>query len=160
MSEILNRYRITSPFGWRDSPFDSQKKEFHTGIDLADGNHELLCFISGLCRRSRIGNFGEGNYIQIVSEIAGVNYYTNYFHCEETWVNEGNAIQRYDSIGIMGNTGYSTGTHLHFEVFTMSPNINDTVRYFMRNGRYKIIGKRMFFDPKRFLYAYELRENL
>jgi len=153
---MIDKYRITSKFGNRNDPFEPSQKEFHTGIDIVnDTDLSLYAFINGFCRRARWGNFGEGKYIQTVTDIHGIKYYTNYFHNQENWIIEGDLVQIGDKIGIQGQTGYSKGIHTHLEIFTMSYNMpNDDIKYFMRNRRYKIIAKRIFFDPQYFFESY------
>ncbi len=56
---------------------------------------------------------GYGNYVKI--QHAG-NIQTLYGHLKETWVDEGNEVEVHSELGIAGNTGDSTGDHLHFEV--------------------------------------------
>jgi murein DD-endopeptidase MepM/ murein hydrolase activator NlpD len=46
----------------------------------------------------------------------GGGLYTRYGHLAETWVREGDVVQRGQIIGIVGSTGISTGPHLHFEI--------------------------------------------
>ena len=53
-----------------------------------------------------------GNHFKIVND----DVVTVYAHCKKIYVKEGDAITRGDAIGEVGNTGNSTGPHLHFEI--------------------------------------------
>ena len=53
-----------------------------------------------------------GNFVEI--ELDGVTF--KYAHLNEIWVKEGDNIKQNDIVGLMGSTGMSTGSHLHFEI--------------------------------------------
>jgi len=105
--------RFTSGFGMRKDPF-SGIRHFHNGIDLAnDTGTRVNAALDG--RVARIGiNPTYGKYV-IVSHANG--YQTWYAHLSRILVSQGNRISQGYKLGEMGNTGYSTGSHLHFSVF-------------------------------------------
>lgn len=118
----MNKYKelkISSEFGMRNNPF-TDKKEFHVGIDfLPDNTNQVWAGFSGVINRVTYGN-REGNYIQIKSKINQVIMYINLFHLEKAadFIKKGIFVRPDDVIGIMGNSGNSTGTHCHYEIWT------------------------------------------
>ena len=117
--------RLTSAYGNRVL---NGKKEFHGGYDLVGiGSATVTCAVPGKVIRSRIvtdkndATWQWGNYV-CVRGSDGLDYY--YCHLKERFVKEGQILRSGDKIGIMGNTGYSFGAHLHFEVRRGSEKIN------------------------------------
>ena len=103
---------ITSPFGWRHSPFGSGL-EFHQGLDIAAPMGTTITASAGGTVISAGWYGGYGNYI-LLDHGGGVA--TGYGHCSQIFVQAGQAIQKGQAIGAVGSTGASTGPHLHFEV--------------------------------------------
>jgi murein DD-endopeptidase MepM/ murein hydrolase activator NlpD len=69
--------------------------------------------------------WGYGNYVVVDhGTIEGRNYKTLYAHMSEVYVSPGQYVQQGESIGRMGSTGLSTGTHLHFEVIVDGVKVN------------------------------------
>lgn len=103
---------ITSPFGWRKSPFRSSP-EFHQGLDIgADMGTPVKAAASGtIISAGWYG--GYGNYI-LIDHGGGMS--TGYGHLSRIDVSNGQQVQRGQLIGAVGSTGMSTGPHLHFEV--------------------------------------------
>ena len=80
---------------------------------------EILSAISG--RVSQISEEGNlGKHIKIENE----NYATVYAHCNDILVQEGNEVKQGDKIATIGNTGNSTGPHLHFEILENGEYVN------------------------------------
>ena len=103
---------LTSPFGNRISPITGQWK-FHAGIDLASpvGTDVYACkngTVSETGFNSTYGNF-------IIIKHAGTKTST-YAHLSKILVQKGDMVSTGQTIGLVGNTGASTGPHLHFEV--------------------------------------------
>ena len=107
------RGRLTSRYGYRRDPFTG-KRAFHTGIDLANRvGTKVLAAREG--KVVSVGNrSGYGNIV-IISHSFG--YRTVYAHLSSASVKRGQRIMRGQTIGYIGNTGRSTGPHLHFEVW-------------------------------------------
>ena len=109
-------FRISSPYGDRPSLGD-----YHNGIDLIglDGDITVTAIMGGRVVQSRMvtshanRTWEWGNYIAILQD-DGVTAY--YCHLDSRRVKQGDRVEAGDEIGIMGNTGYSLGAHLHFEV--------------------------------------------
>lgn len=104
--------RISSGFGWRRHPI-TKARQFHTGIDIPQIKGTLV-YATGNGVVSRKGyNSGYGNFVEI--EHAG-DFSTFYAHLSKITVNVGDWVDIAEQIGCVGNTGISTGNHLHYEV--------------------------------------------
>ncbi len=103
---------VTSGFGRRSSPFTGQSR-MHTGIDISNrpGTPVMAPARGTVTFSGSDGAYG----ISIVIN-HGNNLVTKYAHLQRTLVREGQQVQREDVIGTLGNTGRSTGPHLHYEV--------------------------------------------
>lgn len=102
----------SSRFGWRIDPFTG-KKAFHEGLDFnAEVGTPILAAAGGIVVYS--GSHPEyGNMIEIDH---GNDLVTRYAHASKRGVNVGDVVLRGQKIGEVGNTGRSTGAHLHFEI--------------------------------------------
>lgn len=104
---------ISSPFGYRSNPFTSLRT-FHSAIDIVVKVGTSVRSVSD----GRIADTGYnsvfGNYI-IVKHDSG--YQSLYAHLSKISVKEGSYIDKGSLIGLSGNTGQSTGPHLHFSLF-------------------------------------------
>ncbi len=102
---------ISSPFGWRIHPI-TKRWSFHTGIDIAapEGT-PIFAADSGVVEYAGWKS-GYGNFIIINHGL----YKTAYGHLSKIDVFVGQYVTRGELIGRVGNTGISTGPHLHFEV--------------------------------------------
>lgn len=104
---------ITSGFGHRSDPFN-HRPAFHAGIDLTGKTgQEIKATADGVVKKSLYEKNGFGNFIILRH---GNGYETLFGHMSERLVKKGEKIQRGQVIGLMGNTGRSTGPHLHYEV--------------------------------------------
>lgn len=106
------KFRISSPYGWRKDPF-SGKQKFHSGIDYA-------CELATTVHASGNGivtwadhRSGYGKCI-IIEHSYG--FCSIYGHLAEYYVHKGEFVSTGKVIGFVGSTGRSTGNHLHFEV--------------------------------------------
>ena len=103
---------ITSKFGYRISPFTG-RPTLHTGLDIAASpGTPIYAPADGMVTFAR---FDEG-YGKMVTIDHGHGYQTRYGHLANYYVQEGQRVNRYDIIAAVGNTGRSTGPHLHYEV--------------------------------------------
>jgi murein DD-endopeptidase MepM/ murein hydrolase activator NlpD len=111
---------ITSTFGFRQDPING-RPAFHSGIDMqADYGDKVVATADGLV--IQVGYNGDyGNYIEIKH---GNGFTTGFAHLQSYKVKVGDTIKRGQSIGLAGNTGRSTGVHLHYEVRLNSQPIN------------------------------------
>ncbi len=105
--------RISSPFGKRKDPFN-KNAAFHPGIDFkGDTGDKVRATGNGKVKRSEYNNHGLGNYITVSH---GNGYETTFAHLSKRLVRRGEKITKGQVIGLLGNTGRSTGSHLHYEV--------------------------------------------
>ena len=108
--------RSTSPFGKRKDPFTNQYTE-HQGIDFGTGGERESIVISSSDGKIifKGDNGGYGHSIKIDH---GYGLVTIYAHLKRNndGIDVGDYVKRGDKIGIMGSTGRSTATHLHYEV--------------------------------------------
>ena len=111
---------ITSPYGYRKSPFGSSN-QFHSGIDIgASMGSPVRAAMSG--RVSAVGwDDVLGNYV-VVSHHSG--YRTMYAHLNAVRTKSGAYVGTGERIGDVGSTGLSTGPHLHFTVFKSGVTVN------------------------------------
>ena len=112
------RFRVSSPFGHRPSPFGESDVEWHGGIDLVGiDSKEVVSVTGGRVLVSHWANTGRsaewGNYVAILADGGRVLYYC---HLAERCVSAGEQVKAGQVIGREGATGRVTGAHLHFEV--------------------------------------------
>ncbi|MFZ5989655.1 MAG: M23 family metallopeptidase [Bacillota bacterium] len=104
--------RISSTFGQRTDPLNFRQRK-HEGIDIAASRGQSI-------KAAAIGKvvFSDwnGNYGKTVIIDHGYGLSTLYAHCSSLLVKEGQSVNKGDLIARVGNTGRSTGDHLHFEV--------------------------------------------
>ena len=103
---------ITSRFGTRQDPFNG-KRSSHEGIDFrGKTGDKIYATADGVVKRA-MTNGSYGKYVEIDHQ----NGYTTAFaHMHSYIVRKGDRVQRGQLIGQVGNTGRSTGPHLHYEV--------------------------------------------
>ena len=103
---------ISSRFGYRKSPF-SNRREFHKGLDIANHkNTPIIATADGVV--TFMGN--NGNFGRMIVIDHGFGVITRYAHIEKGLKQIGDPVKRGDEIALMGNTGRSTGSHVHYEV--------------------------------------------
>lgn len=114
-------YRLSSSFGFRSDPFTGRSKR-HTGVDFAlkPGN-PIYATGDGVVEKVKFEFFGYGNQVLIDH---GFGYKTRYAHMKSINVVEGMKVKRGECIGESGNSGRSSGPHLHYEVLYKDKHIN------------------------------------
>lgn len=118
--------RISSFFGARYDPFTLHRKA-HSGVDfVGPQNTEIFATADGFVTLINQSRKGYGNEIVIDHKFG---HKTRYAHLNTILVKEGQKIERGQAIGYMGNTGKSTGTHLHYEVLYLDKPI-DPIYFF------------------------------
>lgn len=105
-------YWLTSPFGGRADPFN-KKRARHKGVDLASrtGN-KIKTMAQGKVTRAGFAG-GYGNLVEVDH---GNGFKTKYAHMNKIYVKKGQQVEAQDVLGEVGNTGRSTGPHLHYEI--------------------------------------------
>ena len=112
-----SNYVFTSEFGWRDL-YGNGNTSFHSGLDIAvpTGSSVLACS-SGKVTVATYNGGDAGVYIEIKHD-NGLT--SKYMHLSELLVSVGDTVKAGETIGLSGNTGQSTGPHLHFTI--LDPN--------------------------------------
>ena len=104
-------YRSSS-YGWRHDPILGIRA-FHNGLDFSAAEGEPIRATAD----GRVKTVGRGpDYGKYVVIDHGDRLETRYAHASKILVSEGDLVQREDVIGLVGNTGRSTGPHLHYEI--------------------------------------------
>ncbi|VFP83137.1 murein DD-endopeptidase MepM [Candidatus Erwinia haradaeae] len=117
----VRKYRVSSPFNPRRTNPVTGRIAPHKGVDfavpigtpvLSIGNGEVI-----------VSTYSEtaGNYIAIRH---GRQYMTRYMHLKTLFVRKGQKVKRGESIALSGNTGRSTGPHIHFETWINNQAVN------------------------------------
>jgi len=119
------------------------KKGYHDGIDIVKKGYQLDDIVAHsdgkviqVIKNCNITTNGKGNNTldennpgNLIKIDHGNGYYTRYLHLKygSVKVNVGDVVKKGEIIGYMGNTGYSLGAHLHFEVWNEQNRINPTI---------------------------------
>ncbi|MEC0093428.1 M23 family metallopeptidase [Paenibacillus macquariensis] len=115
----FENFRLTSPFGMRMHPVDKVMR-FHRGVDLviSPSNGNIKAFVAGEVLHAKMGATGSGfgNYGNLVAIRDDKGYLHVYAHLSSISVKGGQKIDKDQVVGKQGNTGKSSGAHLHYEV--------------------------------------------
>lgn len=108
---LLPQGRIASRFGWRIHPVTGEK-HFHNGIDIVMPiGTPIYAPDDGVIRDVYFNNIG-GKQLLLDTD----NYIFGFAHLSEVFVKKGQRVNKGDLIARSGNTGRTTGAHLHFTV--------------------------------------------
>lgn len=107
----LAQLRINSAYGYRNDPF-TKKKKFHAGIDFATNSEDVYAMMPGRIKEVGFKKNGLGNYVVIDHG----EFQITYGHLHTSIGTKGDYVNAGDIIGLSGNTGRSTGEHLHLTV--------------------------------------------
>jgi len=103
---------LSSTMGWRKDPITGED-DYHSGLDIA-GEKGQPVYATAAGTVSQVGN--QGAYGNLITVDHGFGLQTRYGHLSKFRTKVGAKIQRGDIIGEVGNTGRTTGYHLHYEV--------------------------------------------
>ena len=118
---------VTSEFGVRESPFRSGV-EFHKGLDISTRfGKEVVAPADGLVIMSSYDS-QDGNFVKIDH---GRGLATGFAHLSRIAVKQGMTVKKGDIVGYVGDTGRSTGSHLHYSVFVNNVPVNP--RKYLKN---------------------------
>ena len=110
-------WTITDDYAWRIHPITGERK-FHQAIDIAGTGYNSAVYAAnnGTVITKVAYHYSYGNYI-VIDHNNG--YYTLYAHMNKFMdgIDVGTTVARGQQIGYVGSTGYSTGPHIHFEVW-------------------------------------------
>lgn len=120
---------LGSAFGWRIDPMTG-KSALHTGLDFPSPPGTPIYAAAGGVVVVQEFHFQYGNLIEVDH---GNNLITRYAHASRVFVKKGDLIKRGQKIAEVGNTGRSTGPHLHFEVLVQG--VPQDPQKFLNAGR-------------------------
>lgn len=119
-SSPLNYLTVTCAYGWRIHPIWGDKR-FHTGVDLAANQGDPIYAIASGTVTSATYSDAYGYNVSISH---GSGYGSMYAHMTNYVVSAGDYVSQGQVIGYVGSTGWSTGPHLHFEIYVNGSTVN------------------------------------
>lgn len=106
----LSHIKVNSPYGYRKDPFTGKRK-FHNGIDLHARSAKVFAMMQG-----RVIAVGQDKVSGKYVTLRHGNFTVSYCHLSQISVSQGQDVLSGDVVGITGNTGRSTGEHLHITI--------------------------------------------
>ena len=117
----LKSIKVTSPYGYRRDPFTG-KQSWHNGLDLRAKNEPAYAMMDGIVEKIGYDN-QSGNYVTLRHG----NFYISYCHLSSIIVHKGESVFPGIIVGVTGDTGRSTGSHLHLTCKKDGKSINPTI---------------------------------
>ena len=117
----LKSIKVTSPYGYRRNPFTG-KLSWHNGLDLRAKNEPTYAMMDGIVEKVGYDN-RSGNYVTLRHG----NFHISYCHLSSIIVRKGESVFPGIIVGVTGNTGRSTGYHLHLTCKKGSKSINPII---------------------------------
>jgi murein DD-endopeptidase MepM/ murein hydrolase activator NlpD len=111
---------VTSDFGYRVSPF-TQEKEFHRAMDISSREGTIVIAPADGVVMATSTDYGYGNLLTVSH---GYGLKTRYAHLSVFLVKPGDRVKRGQEVAKVGNTGRSTGAHLHYEILLNEVPVN------------------------------------
>ena len=119
----LKSIKVTSPYGYRRDPFTG-KLSWHNGLDLRAKNEPAYAMMDGIVAKVGYDN-RSGNYVTLRHG----NFYISYCHLSSIIVRKGESVFSGIIVGVTGNTGRSTGSHLHLTCKKDGKSINPAILF-------------------------------
>ena len=119
----LKSIKVTSPYGYRRDPFTG-KISWHNGLDLRAKNEPAYAMMDGIVEKVGYDN-RSGNYVTLRHG----NYHVSYCHLSSIIVRKGESVFPGIIVGVTGNTGRSTGSHLHLTCKKDGKSINPAILF-------------------------------
>jgi murein DD-endopeptidase MepM/ murein hydrolase activator NlpD len=114
--------KVTSKFGRRIDPING-KPAYHQGLDIRGRlGSEVKATASGIVITQKYDRV-RGRYVMLDH---GNGFVTKYAHLKRSLVQEGDSVEKNQVIGLVGNSGRSTGPHLHYEIHYENKTVNPT----------------------------------
>ena len=117
----LKSIKVTSPYGYRRDPFTG-KISWHNGLDLRAKNEPAYAMMDGIVEKVGYDN-RSGNYVTLRHG----NFHISYCHLSSIIVHKGESVFPGIIVGVTGDTGRSTGSHLHLTCKKDGKSINPTI---------------------------------
>ena len=117
----LKSIKVTSPYGYRRDPITG-KLSWHNGLDLRAKNEPAYAMMDGIVEKVGYDN-RSGNYVTLRHG----NFHISYCHLSSIIVRKGESVFPGIIVGVTGNTGRSTGYHLHLTCKKGSKSINPII---------------------------------
>lgn len=117
----LDYISVNSRYGYRKDPF-SKCEKFHDGIDLQCNMQHVYSMLSGKVLKTVYGKKGYGNYV--VMDYGHIQVL--YGHLSMITVRQGDEVYAGTIIGVSGNSGKSSGPHLHIKISSNGKSLNPT----------------------------------
>lgn len=111
---------VTSRYGKRKDPIN-KRTAFHPGVDIRGKRGDKIYATADGVVLKAFKNGGHGNFVKISHKNG---YTTSFSHMQAYLVKKGEKVTRGQLIGLIGNTGRSTGPHLHYEIALHGKTIN------------------------------------
>ena len=119
----LKSIKVTSPYGYRRDPFTG-KLSWHNGLDLRAKNEPTYAMMDGIVEKVGYDN-RSGNYVTLRHG----KFYISYCHLSSIIVRKGESVFPGIIVGVTGNTGRSTGSHLHLTCKKDGKSINPAILF-------------------------------
>ena len=119
----LKSIKVTSPYGYRRDPITG-KQSWHNGLDLRAKNEPAYAMMDGIVEKVGYDN-RSGNYVTLRHG----KFYISYCHLSSIIVRKGESVFPGIIVGVTGNTGRSTGSHLHLTCKKDGKSINPAILF-------------------------------
>ncbi len=126
----MDEFRLSSGFGRRRDPF-TNRLAMHPGLDFAS-RKKIPVYVTSPGRVAFVG--WKGGYGKVVEVDHGLGIRTRYAHLSRIFVKRGQTLEFREKVGLVGSTGRSTSTHLHYEIMVDGQQLDPA--NFLRAGQY------------------------